>query len=162
MGMTKTSPFTPTQHVSLVTLLCPEYAPALSFYAGLLNFTIQEDSTHDDDPSRRFIVLTPPKLCQLAPQMGLLVQKAVTKRDRRAVGNQAGDAVFMFLEVDNFDEAFGKMKGMGIEFEDEEPRQEKFGKAALFRDPFGNRINLVDRPCKRIGSLYAQDWTAVR
>ncbi|KAH0606875.1 uncharacterized protein H6S33_003709 [Morchella sextelata] len=158
MGMTKTSTFTPTQHVSLVTLLCPDYAPALSFYAGLLNFTVQEDSEHDDDPSKRFIVVTPPKLCQLAPQMGLLIKKASTRSERKAVGNQAGDGVFMFLEVDNFDEAYGKMKGMGIDFEGDEPRQEKFGRAIVFSDPFGNRINLVDRPCTRIGSLYAQDW----
>lgn len=156
-----TTPFTPTQHLSLVTLLCPDYQPALSFYAGLLNFTIQEDSEHDDDMTKRFIVLTPPKLCQLAPMVGLLVKKATTKQQRAAIGNQAGDAVFMFLEVDNFDEAYGKMKGMGIEFEEDQPRQEKFGRATIFKDPFGNRLNLIDRPCKRIGSLYAKDLMAI-
>lgn len=159
MGFTTT--FTPTQHLSLVTLLCPDYKSALAFYAGLLNFTIQEDSEHDDDESKRFIVLTPPKLCQLAPMVGILVKKATSKRERQAIGNQAGDGVFLFLEVDNFDEAYGKMKGIGIEFEEEKPREEKFGRATIFSDPFGNRINLIDRPCRRIGSLYAKDLTVI-
>lgn len=93
--------------------------------------------------------------------VGILVKKATSKRERQAIGNQAGDGVFLFLEVDNFDEAYGKMKGMGIEFEEEKPREEKFGRATIFSDPFGNRINFIDRPCRRIGSLYAKDLTVI-
>ncbi|CAZ81581.1 unnamed protein product [Tuber melanosporum] len=155
-----TTSWTPTQHLSLVTLLCHEYEEALSFYAGLLNFTIHDDSEVEDsgaEPGKRFIVLTPPKLTQMAPMVGLRVTRAVTRRQQKAVGNQAGDAVFLFFEVDNFDEAYGKMKSMGVKFLEEKPREEKFGRAVLFQDPYGNRINLVDRPTQRTGSLYAKD-----
>jgi predicted enzyme related to lactoylglutathione lyase len=158
MGFTN---WTPTQHLSLITLLCHEYEEALAFYAGLLNFTIHDDEEVDPDsqPGKRFIVLTPPKLTQMAPMVGLRVQKAETRRQQKAVGNQAGDAVFLFFEVDNFDEQYGKMKAVGIKFLEDKPRNEKFGRAIVFEDPYGNKINLVDRPIKRTGSLYARDMS---
>jgi len=156
MGFTN---WTPTQHLSLITLLCHEYEEALAFYAGLLNFTIHEDSEVDDnaESGKRFIVLTPPKLTQMMPMVGLRITRAMTRRQQKAVGNQAGDAVFLFFEVDNFDECYSRMKSVGIKFLEEKPREEKFGKAILFQDTYGNRLDLIDRPLNRTGSLYAKD-----
>ena len=59
--------------------------------------------------------------------------------------------------MDNFDETYGSLKSCGIKFLEEKPRNEKFGKAILFQDTYGNRINLIDRPLNRTGSLYARD-----
>ena len=73
------------------------------------------------------------------------------------MGNQAGDAVFLFFEVDNFEEAYSKMKSVGVKFLEEKPREEKFGKAILFQDTYGNKVDLIDRPLNRTGSLYAKD-----
>ncbi|PUU82106.1 hypothetical protein B9Z19DRAFT_1106044 [Tuber borchii] len=156
MGFTN---WTPTQHLSLITLLCHEYEEAISFYGGLLNFTIHEDSEVDSnsEEGKRFIVLTPPKLTQMMPMVGLRIVRATTRRQQKAVGNQAGDAVFLFFEVDNFDECYGKMKSCGIKFLEDKPRDEKFGKAILFQDTYGNKIDLIDRPLNRTGSLYARD-----
>ncbi|RPB04168.1 Glyoxalase/Bleomycin resistance protein/Dihydroxybiphenyl dioxygenase [Choiromyces venosus 120613-1] len=155
MGFTS---WTPIQHFSLVTLLCHEYEDALAFYAGLLNFSIHEDSEIEGwEPGKRFIALIPPKVTQMAPMVGLRVTRATTRRQQEAVGNQAGDAVFLFFEVDNFDETYGTLKACGVKFLEQEPREEKFGKAIVFQDPYGNRIDLIDRPTKRTGSLYARD-----
>jgi catechol 2,3-dioxygenase-like lactoylglutathione lyase family enzyme len=154
--------FTPTQHLSLITLLCNTYEEALSFYAGLLGFTIHKDERlHPDSPTddTRFVVLTPPKLTQMMPLVGLRITRARTPRQRAAVGNQAGDAIFLFFEVDNFDEAYEKMRSMGIRFLEAKPREEKFGRAIVFEDVYGNRIDLIDRPVQRTGSLFAQDMS---
>lgn len=151
--------WTPTQHLSLITLLCHEYEEAVAFYGGVLNYTIHEDSEVDSnsEEGKRFIVLTPPKLTQMMPMVGLRVVRATTRRQQKAVGNQAGDAVFLFFEVDNFDETYSSLKSCGVKFLEEKPRTEKFGKAIVFQDTYGNKINLIDRPLNRTGSLYARD-----
>lgn len=157
MGFTT---WTPTQHISLITFLCNEYEEAMSFYAGILNFTIHKDERVDpDSPTNhsRFIVLMPPKLTQLAPLAGLRVTRAESSRQRRAVGNQAGDSVFLTFEVDNFEEMYGKLKSCGVRFHGDKPRQEKYGKAIVFEDVYGNLIDLIDRPVQRTGSLFAGD-----
>ena len=61
-----------------------------------------------------------------------------------AIGKQAGGRVFLFLETDDFARDHARMTAAGIAFE-EEPRHESYGTVAVWRDPFGNRWDLIGR-----------------
>ena len=50
--------------------------------------------------------------------------------------------VGFFLEVSDFDVAHQAMFEKGVEFL-EAPRHEAYGSVAVFRDPFGNRWDLI-------------------
>ena len=56
----------------------------------------------------------------------------------------AGGRVFLFLETDDFARDHARMTAAGIAFE-EEPRHESYGTVAVWRDPFGNRWDLIGR-----------------
>ena len=60
-----------------------------------------------------------------------------------AIGNQAGGRVFLFLQTDDFWRDHGKMSAAGVFFE-EKPRVEIYGTVAVWRDPFGNRWDMIE------------------
>jgi catechol 2,3-dioxygenase-like lactoylglutathione lyase family enzyme len=66
------------------------------------------------------------------------------ERQRAAVGDQCGGRVFLFLETDDFVRDHARMTAAGVLFE-EEPRHEAYGTVAVWRDPFGNRWDLIER-----------------
>jgi uncharacterized glyoxalase superfamily protein PhnB len=52
--------------------------------------------------------------------------------------------VFLFLETDDFARDHARMTAAGVLFE-EAPRVEPYGTVAVWRDPFGNRWDLIER-----------------
>lgn len=50
--------------------------------------------------------------------------------------------MFLFLETDDFARDHAAMLAAGVVFE-EEPRHEVYGSVAVWRDPFGNRWDLI-------------------
>jgi uncharacterized glyoxalase superfamily protein PhnB len=50
--------------------------------------------------------------------------------------------VFLFLETDDFARDHAALLAAGIRFE-EAPRQEPYGTVAVWRDPWGNRWDLI-------------------
>jgi uncharacterized glyoxalase superfamily protein PhnB len=60
-----------------------------------------------------------------------------------AIGKQAGGRVFLFLMTDDFDRDRARMVAAGVIFE-EDPRDEPYGRVAVWRDPFGNRWDLIE------------------
>jgi hypothetical protein len=70
----------------------------------------------------------------------------------RALGDQAGGRVFLFLQTDDFWRDYHKMRGRGVRFA-EEPRFENYGTVAVFLDLYGNRWDLLGPPAAdRTGS----------
>jgi predicted enzyme related to lactoylglutathione lyase len=64
--------------------------------------------------------------------------------DQRAViGNQTGGRVGFFIETDDFDVDHAAMKARGVIFH-EEPRNEPYGKVAVFADCYGNLFDLIE------------------
>jgi predicted enzyme related to lactoylglutathione lyase len=57
-------------------------------------------------------------------------------------GQQFAGRVGMFLRVDDFDARYARMIAAGVEFV-RPPRQEPYGKVAVFLDVAGNRWDLV-------------------
>ncbi len=125
------------QTISAVSLLVPSYEEGLRFYVDALGFRVIEDTPLSAD--KRWVVVAPPG----ARETGLLLAKAANAAQRAAVGDQAGGRVFLFLQTDDFWRDYRRYRAAGVAFL-EEPREEPYGVVAVFRDPFGNRWDLIE------------------
>ena len=72
----------------------------------------------------------------------LLLARAINDDQRAAIGNQTGGRVGFFLQTGDFAADHARMTAAGVTFE-EPPRHEPYGTVAVFRDPFGNRWDLL-------------------
>lgn len=124
------------QKIALITLLVRDYDEAIDFYVGKLGFKLVEDSKLTD--SKRWVKVSPTESSETC----LLLAKAVTDEQKKQIGNQTGGRVFLFLNTDNFQEDYKKMKLNGIHFI-EEPRSENYGSVAVFEDIYGNKWDLI-------------------
>jgi predicted enzyme related to lactoylglutathione lyase len=123
-------------HVSLVTLLVPEYDAAIVFYCDALGFTLAEDT--DMGGGKRWVRVMPS-----GGGIGFLMAKAIGDEQKAAIGNQAGGRVAFFLQTDDFARDYATFSEKGVQFL-EEPRHEIYGAVAVFQDPFGNRFDLIE------------------
>lgn len=121
--------------LSLVTLVVPDYDAAIAFYVGTMGFTLVAD---EPQPGKRWVVVAPPGGgCQI------LLARAKNDSERAAIGSQTGGRVSFFLQTDNFAEDHARMLAKGVTFE-EPARHEPYGTVAVWRDPFGNRWDLLE------------------
>lgn len=125
-----------TQHIGAVALLVPSYEEGLAFYAGTLGFDIVEDV--ELAPGKRWVLVSPPG----SRETRLLLACAADDGQQAGIGNQAGGRVFLFLHTDDFDRDHRRYTEAGVTFL-ESPRTESYGKVAVFRDPFGNKWDLI-------------------
>ena len=121
--------------LSLVTLVVPDYEPALRFYVDGLGFALIEDIPMGD---KRWVVVSPGGGCEL------LLARATTDAQSAAIGNQTGGRVGFFLTTDDFARDYALMRRAGVEFL-EEPRSESYGMVVQWADPFGNKWDLLER-----------------
>ena len=126
-------------HLSLVTIVVEDYGPAIEFFVGILGFELVEDSpalTNDGRP-KRWVVVRPP-----GAETGVLLARADGERQAAAVGDQVAGRVGFFLQEADFDVAYQRMTGAGVEFVSP-PRTEPYGRVAVFLDIAGNRWDLL-------------------
>lgn len=128
----------PAQRLFAVTLVVPDYQAGLDFYVGKLGFRIIEDIAQGH---KRWIRIAPPGG---SDGMSLVLGRAENAAQRDAVGDQSGGRVFLSLETDDFARDHSAMLLAGVIFE-ETPRHESYGTVAVWRDPFGNRWDLIGR-----------------
>jgi len=124
------------QAISTLALLVPDYDEAIAFFVGGLGFDLLED-----------VAQGPKRWVRVAPPGGgatLLLARAEGPRQTAAIGDQAGGRVFLFLETDDFDRDSACITAAGGRFE-ESVRDEPYGRVAVWRDPFGNRWDLLER-----------------
>tara|TARA_R110000787_G_scaffold3020_6_gene11944 strand:- start:9453 stop:9884 length:432 start_codon:yes stop_codon:yes gene_type:complete len=126
------------QFISAISLIVPDYDQGLEFYIGLMGFELIEDTPLDED--KRWVLVAPPG----STETRLLLARATNEAQEEVIGEQAGDRVFLFLETYDFDGDFAIMQRAGIDFL-EEPREEIYGKVVKWRDPFGNKWDLIER-----------------
>lgn len=119
-----------------VTLVVPDYDAAISFYVGALGFELSEDT--DLGGGKRWVRVTPPG----EGAASLILARAASETQERAIGDQTGGRVAFFLRTDDFVRDYASMREAGVEFE-ETPRREPYGDVAVWRDPFGNRWDLI-------------------
>jgi uncharacterized glyoxalase superfamily protein PhnB len=73
---------------------------------------------------------------------GILLARADGEHQQTAVGQQFAGRVGLFLRVDDFDAAYVRMIDAGVVFVTA-PREQPFGKVAVFVDISGNRWDLL-------------------
>ncbi|ASK88738.1 VOC family protein [Sphingorhabdus sp. SMR4y] len=127
-----------TQFISAISLIVPDYDQAIAFYVGLMGFELIEDTELSED--KRWVLVAPPG----STETRLLLAKASNEAQEEVIGEQAGNRVFLFLETYDFDGDIALMERAGIDII-EEPRVESYGKVVVFRDPFGNKWDLIER-----------------
>ena len=107
----------------------------------MLQFELIEDTpslTNDGRP-KRWVVVRPSE-----GRTGLLLARADGEHQTGVVGQQFAGRVGLFLRVDDFDAAYQRMTTAGVRFVST-PRDEPYGKLAVFLDLEGNRWDLLGR-----------------
>ena len=122
-----------------VALLVRDYDEAIRFFTGALGFELLEDEPREN--GKRWVRVAPGGGAGAA----LLLARAATPAQERAVGNQSGGRVFLFLRTADFDAAYARMQAAGVRFA-EEPRTESYGRVVVFLDLYGNKWDLLGPP----------------
>jgi catechol 2,3-dioxygenase-like lactoylglutathione lyase family enzyme len=122
--------------IASVALLVRDYDEAIDFFTSALRFQLVEDTTMGG--GKRWVVVSPPD----SRGASLILAKAATPEQERAVGNQTGGRVFLFLHTSDFWGDYNQMLEYGVRFT-EEPRHEPFGLVVVFLDLYGNKWDLV-------------------
>ena len=81
-------------------------------------------------------------------ETGILLARADGDQQIDSVGRQFAGRVGMFLRVDDFDIAYQRMVAAGVQFVSS-PRDEPYGRLAVFLDLEGNRWDLLGRDPRR-------------
>jgi catechol 2,3-dioxygenase-like lactoylglutathione lyase family enzyme len=135
--------------LDLITIVVDDYDQAIGFFTGALGFDLVEDSpslTNDGRP-KRWVVVRPP-----GAETGILLARADGQDQAAVVGNQVAGRVGFFLRADDFDAAYQRLAAAGVEFV-RPPRDEPYGRVAVFRDIAGNRWDLLGPPGETGSSL---------
>lgn len=122
--------------IAALALIVPDYAAGLEFYVHRLGFRLIEDV---DQGRKRWITVAPPGGGPV-----LVLARADTEEQRAAIGRQGAGRVWLFLETGDFARDHAALLAAGAVFE-EAPRAEPYGTVAVWRDPFGNRWDLLER-----------------
>jgi catechol 2,3-dioxygenase-like lactoylglutathione lyase family enzyme len=121
--------------IAHTALVIRDYEEAMEFYCGKLGFIVAENAQLKN---KRWIRLKAPG----GKGSEILLSKAVNEEQRAAIGNQTGGRVLFFLHTDNFDADYERLRSLDVEFV-EGPALESYGKVAVFKDLYGNRIDLI-------------------
>ena len=127
-------------YIEHAALIVDDYDEAIRFFVDILGFELIEDSpalTSAGGRPKRWVVVRPP-----GATTGLLLARADGDRQERAVGDQFAGRVGLFLRVDDFEGSYRRMREAGVEFVGE-PREEPYGRVAIFLDVAGNRWDLL-------------------
>lgn len=122
--------------LAALTLIVPDYDAAIRFFVDVLGFVLAEDVPQ---PGKRWVVVEPP-----GGGASIILAQPANPEQTAAMGHQGGGRVWLFLETDDFPRDHARMTAAGVLFE-EAPRREPYGIVAVWRDPFGNRWDLIER-----------------
>ena len=117
--------------LAYVALVVPDYDRAIGFFTAIgFHLTADIDQGH-----KRWVTVS-------SGGLGLVLARAETPAQISAIGNQSGGRVWLFLHSDDFDRDHARIVQAGGLFE-ESPRTEPYGIVAVWRDPWGNRWDLI-------------------
>jgi catechol 2,3-dioxygenase-like lactoylglutathione lyase family enzyme len=127
-----------SRRLALVALLVRDYDEAIAWFGRALGFRVVED-TEVPEQAKRWVVIAPD---DDAAGCALLLARAATPGQSRFIGDQAGGRVFLFLRTDDFARDEARLRAIGARFV-REPRDEPYGRVAVFEDLYGNRWDLL-------------------
>ena len=126
------------QYLGLAAIVVRDYDEAIEFYTQTLGFDLIED-TFLPDENKRWVVVSPPG----SPESHLLLARASGAEQLAHVGNQTGGRVSFFLYTDDFWRDYEAYLEKGVSFV-RDPKLEKYGTVAVFRDLYGNLWDLLE------------------
>src|SRR5579863_1732806 len=99
--------------LELVSFIVKDYDEAIAFFVDVLGCELEEDSASldGDNQPKRWVVVRPP-----GAGCGILLAQARGKEQEALVGRQFAGRVGLFLRVEDFNSAFGRMTEAGVEF----------------------------------------------
>lgn len=121
-------------HLALTTFLVPDYDQAIDFFTRVLGMDLVEDT--DLGAGKRWVVVGG------AVGGRLLLARATSDAQGARVGDQTGGRVAFFLHTDDLSGVAAGLGQEGIEPEGA-VRDEAYGRVMVFRDPWGNRWDLI-------------------
>ncbi|MFD2203437.1 VOC family protein [Shivajiella indica] len=119
-----------------IALVVNDYDEAIDFYTKKLKFILTEDTYLSE--TKRWVIVTPPG----GGGASLLLAKASNLEQKSRIGNQTGGRVFLFLHTDDFERDFKNLLVHDINIING-PRDEIYGKVAVFEDLYGNQWDLI-------------------
>ena len=125
------------QRIAQLALVVKDFDEAISFYTEKLNFKLVEDTLLPEE-NKRWVVISPPG----SSNCNLLLAKAKNEKQLKAVGNQTGGRVFLFLHTDNFEADYKNLNEKNIEIVRERSEHE-YGTVCVFKDLYGNLWDLI-------------------
>ena len=120
-----------------VTLVVRDYDEAIAWFTEALGFELIEDTPVE---GKRWVRIAP----RGAADTWLLLARAANAEQLAQVGRQTGGRVGFFLHTDDFERDHRTMSLRGVRFV-EAPRNERYGKVAVFEDLYGNKWDLIER-----------------
>lgn len=129
------------QSIAHIALIVHDYDEAINFYTTKLNFILIEDTVIHE--TKRWVLIAPPGNADNGSYPQLLLARADNDIQKKAVGNQSGGRVFLFLYTDDFYRDYEQMKNNGIEFV-RPVLNESYGIVSVFKDLYGNLWDLME------------------
>ena len=127
---------TMNQQLVQLTLVVNDYDEAIAYYTEVLGFDLVEDTAMNE--IKRWVVVKP----KGKGSCSLLLARAANETQQKAVGNQTGGRVFLFLHTDDFFRDYKTMVEKGVEFV-RDPSEEPYGTVAVFKDLYGNLWDFI-------------------
>ncbi|MBF2708850.1 VOC family protein [Flavobacterium soyangense] len=122
------------KHIAIVV---KDYDEAILYYTQKLNFVIIEDTKISEE--KRWIIIAPSN----SSECSFLLAKAVNEDQENSIGNQTGGRVFLFLNTNNFTKEYQNLISNNVKII-REPKNEVYGKVAVFEDLYGNLWDLIE------------------
>ncbi|MDP1815953.1 MAG: VOC family protein [Leadbetterella sp.] len=126
-----------SQFIAHIALVVRDYDEAIAFYTKKLNFELIEDTVLSE--TKRWVLVAP----KGSKECKLLLAKAVGDQVK-AIGNQSGGRVFLFLHTNDFDRDYQHLLNQNIKIL-REPSIEEYGKVCVFEDLYGNLWDLIEK-----------------
>lgn len=121
-----------------VALIVPDYDAAIGFFTAI-GFHLKADLA---EAHKRWVTVQP-----AGGGASLVLAQPSDPAQSAAIGAQGAGRVWLFLQTDDFARDAARIIAAGGQFE-EAPRQEPYGRVAVWRDPWGNRWDLIE-PAKQ-------------
>ena len=119
-----------------ITLVVSDYDEAIDYYTKKLGFVLQEDTALSD--TNRWVVVSPGE-----DGCRLLLAKAVTENQEKAIGNQTGGRVFLFLYARDIETYYRRLIELNVPIV-RQLSTENYGKVFVFEDLYGNLWDVIE------------------
>ena len=120
-----------------LSLVVRDYDEAIAFYTQKLGFELIEDTKLTE--IKRWVVVKP----KGEGGCKLLLAQAANEEQQKAVGNQTGGRVFLFLHTDDIKRDYTNLVANGVQIV-RELEEQPYGTVSVFADLYGNLWDLIE------------------